>query len=361
MNLTYKRPYCKSCRLIWGKSSIGRVLNCNQCGQPLALKSFNPWLKAFIGIAIIVGGLATMSILGFPMYWIGGLLFGPMFIFNGVKQWFKIKRLDRKVEQHSSSERFVAGGILICRKCGQKNRVSNHSRKFRPICGKCRAPLSVSMVAVLTRQAQRFRPAWIGACVILAVIVLPAVANKSRPRSPVASQNAYRLPIVAPESRPSRVLPHITVQPTEHRPPPMNRHLPNGTVIRSAALGGLGQLEINNGLSWDAVAKLIDTQTDRSIAYFYISAGAVYALPRIPDGNYRLLFAVGEDWDSAKRFFSRPKGVSEFNKKLLFKTRQRYEGDGVYQEYSVMQMTLHPVPQGNARTHKVSVTEFEKY
>jgi len=349
MNLTYKRPYCKSCRLIWGKPSIGRVFNCNQCGQPLTLKSFNPWLKALIGIAIVGGGLATMAIPGFPVLWIGGLLFGPMFMFNGVKQWFKIKQLDGKADQHSPSERLVPGGILTCRKCGQRNRVSGHSRKLRPICGKCQAPLSESLVAMFSRQARRFRPALIGACIIVAVIVLAAVTNNTRTSS-------YGAP-------PSRYRPSVPLHPQRPRDqrPELNRHLPNGTLIRSGYLAGSGKLEINNGLSYDAVAKLVVPETEQCIAYFYISAGAVHTLSSIPGGDYRLLFATGEDWDSTKTFFSRPKGVSEFSKRLSFETRRRYEGNYVYNEYSVMELTLHPVPQGNAKTHRVSMTEFEKY
>jgi hypothetical protein len=360
MNLTYKRPYCKSCRVIWGEPSIGRVFNCNQCGQPLTLKSFNPWLKALTGIVIVGGGLATMAIPGFPVFWIGGLLFGPMFMFNGVKQWLKIKQLDGSPKRHSPSEWLVPGGILICRKCGQMNRVSSHSRKLRPICGKCHTPLSESMLALVNRFTHRFAPACIGGCVILGLIVLAAVGNNSRPRSSAPSPSSYR-PVITPQTQPSRVLSANLAEPQKDWHPELNRRLPNGTLIRGGNLDGSGKLEINNGLSLDAVAKLIDPQTDQCAAYFYISAGAVYTLSHIPDGDYRLLFATGEDWDASRVFFSRPKGVSEFSKRLSFETRKRYQGNYVYQEYSVMELTLHPVPQGTAKTHKVSMTEFQKY
>jgi hypothetical protein len=281
-------------------------------------------------------------------------------MFNGLKQWFKIKQLDGNPERHSPSERLVQGGILTCKKCGQKNRVSGHSRKLRPICGKCQTPLSESLLSLVTRLARRFAPAWIGACVILGVIALAAVANNSRSRSTALSTSTYR-PIVTPQPQPYRVLPANSAQPKGDWRPEPNRRLPNGTLIRSGYLVGSGQLEINNGLSYDAVAKLVVPQTEQCVAYFYISAGALHTLANIPDGEYRLLFATGEDWDGEKAFFSRPKGVSEFSKRLSFETRRRYEGNYVYDEYSVMTLTLHPVPQGNAKTHAVSMKEFEKY
>lgn len=344
MSLTYKRPYCNSCCLIWGKPSIGLVLNCNQCGQPLTLKSFNPWLNALIGIAILCRGLATMAIPGFPVFLIGSFLFGLTFMFKGVKQWFKIKKIDGKDEQPSQSELLVPGGILTCRKCGQKNRVTSHSRKRRPICGICQTPLYKSRFAILTRQSRLFRPALIGTFAIFAVIVVAAFTDNARPRSTFPPPNRYD-----------------NVEPLHPKPSKdlrfqLNRRLPNGMLIRFGYLAGSGQIEINNGLSYDAIAKLVVPKTQLCVAYFYISAGAVHTLTNIPDGNYRLLFATGEDWDSTKAFFLRPRGVSEFSKRLSFETRRRYEGNYVYDEYTVMKLTLHPVPQGNAKTHNVAMT-----
>ena len=68
----YKRPYCSRCKLIWGKTSILRIINCNKCGKPLVLKDFNPYKKSLLGLLVIVLGLFTLFVGSFM--WFGGFL-----------------------------------------------------------------------------------------------------------------------------------------------------------------------------------------------------------------------------------------------------------------------------------------------
>jgi hypothetical protein len=97
--MRYKRPYCPSCKLIWGRQSIGRVLKCTRCGQPLTFKSFSPWLSTFGGLAAITLGGLTLAVREIPVIWIGGFLFGCSLVINGFRQWFKIVALDAKDEK----------------------------------------------------------------------------------------------------------------------------------------------------------------------------------------------------------------------------------------------------------------------
>lgn len=91
----YARPYCTTCKLLWGKQSIGTVLNCTKCGRRLVLKSFNPYAQCAKGLGIMsLGGLSM--ILGFPIIWIGGFLWGGQLIFHAFKQWGDVKALDNK-------------------------------------------------------------------------------------------------------------------------------------------------------------------------------------------------------------------------------------------------------------------------
>ena len=274
----------------------------------------------------------------------------------------------RDAGQSTPPERLIRGGILVCRKCGTKNRVADHSRKLRPVCVHCRNPLSESMATMLGRIAFRFKPVWIGACVVVGCVMLAVLANQTPSRAPVISHAPPRIdtPVLPPsrfEPAPQvgGIVPVNSVQSPIDSRPKSNRRLPNGTVIRSGDLDGSGKLKIDNGLSYDAAAKLVDPQTGHCVAYFYVSSGDVYTLLGIPNGNYRLLFGIGEDWDNTKGSFLRLRGISEFSERLLFETRKKYEGGDVYQEYTVLQMTLHSVPDGNARTHTVSSAEFEKY
>ena len=91
----YARPYCPSCKLIWGKQSIGLVMNCTKCGQRLILKSFNPTPIYIRGLGIMsLGGLTIL--LGLPIVWIGSFICGGQQIFNSFKQWNELKILDNK-------------------------------------------------------------------------------------------------------------------------------------------------------------------------------------------------------------------------------------------------------------------------
>jgi hypothetical protein len=92
----YSRPYCKNCKLIWGRYNIGFVLKCDKCGQPLILKSFNPWSKIIGGIFIIILGILTLLIPDIPIIWIGGFIAGGLIINNALSQWEKIKEIDKK-------------------------------------------------------------------------------------------------------------------------------------------------------------------------------------------------------------------------------------------------------------------------
>jgi hypothetical protein len=144
-------------------------------------------------------------------------------------------------------------------------------------------------------------------------------------------------------------------------PPRINRKLPNGTIIRSFSLYGRGQLPIKNGLSLDAAAKLIDKQNNLCKAYFYISSESPFTLTGVPDGNYQLLFGIGEDWDSSTLFFTRSQVFSEFDKPMFLTTFEEKRELSVYEKYTTIEVTLHPVPGGNIRTYSISGKEFQQY
>ena len=91
----YARLYCTNCKAIYGHQSMGLIEKCNKCGQELIFKSFSPWPQYLIGLVIIcIGGLTVL--LGLPIIWIGGFLWGGRLIFNGFNQWNKIWVLDTK-------------------------------------------------------------------------------------------------------------------------------------------------------------------------------------------------------------------------------------------------------------------------
>ena len=95
----YSRPYCASCKLVYGIEALGRVAHCSTCGKPLTMKSFNPWPKAIGASALIIIGVATIFVAEIPIVWIGAFIWAISLLVNAFGQWSKIKDLDAKSER----------------------------------------------------------------------------------------------------------------------------------------------------------------------------------------------------------------------------------------------------------------------
>lgn len=177
----------------------------------------------------------------------------------------------------------------------------------------------------------------------------------------------------APEpSIPISVIPNSTenntIQTTNNTPiqvkdPKAYFSLPNGSVLsqNSYYLNGLGKLEIKNGTSLDAIAKLVNTTINKSVITAYIKANSTYTISKVKDGNYKLFFNLGNDWDTEIKAFTVNSGYEVFEDPFDFTTREYEEGDYIRTKYSTFEVTLNPVIGGTAETENVNVTEFANY
>ena len=129
--------------------------------------------------------------------------------------------------------------------------------------------------------------------------------------------------------------------------------LPTGTVIkkRSAYLQGEGELQISNGTSYDAVAKLIRDGT--SVLTVYIKANSTYTMENISNGTYWLAFAQGTDWNATTKKFNRNAQTSAFDDTFVFETTDT--------QYSGWEVTLNPVAGGTAQSSDVDPSQFDQY
>ena len=92
-----------------------------------------------------------------------------------------------------------------------------------------------------------------------------------------------------------------------------------------------------------------------------IRPNSSHKITRILDGRYKLLFMHGKDWDRINKTFLVNKSYSEFREDFDFTTREVVERGGTYDEYSVYEVTLHPVSGGTAKTDNILASEFDKY
>jgi len=139
--------------------------------------------------------------------------------------------------------------------------------------------------------------------------------------------------------------------------------LPNGTVLSKSSyyLKGLGQLKIDNGTNLDAIAKLVNASTNKSIFTVYIKAKNTYSISKISDGNFKLFFNLGNDWDTEIKAFMVNSGYKVFEENFDFTTSEYEEGDYVHTQYATFSVTLNPVIGGQAKTDEINAIEFSNY
>jgi len=131
--------------------------------------------------------------------------------------------------------------------------------------------------------------------------------------------------------------------------------LPNGTILfRNAGyLDGLGKLTIENGTGLDAIAKLVNTKTNKSIFTVYMKANSTYVIRNISDGDYKLFFNLGNNWGADIKAFVVNSSYEVFEEPFVFTTSNT--------QYITFSVTLNPVSGGTAQTNDVNATEFGSY
>ena len=153
----------------------------------------------------------------------------------------------------------------------------------------------------------------------------------------------------------------ITLQPKTVPNQPIltqsNRSLPSSQVIEPLTTEGRGSFRVINGTSRDAYIKLVDPLADLLVASFYVKSNFTFTLEGVPDGSYQVIFTSGEDWDSDTRSFTMNKSFTEFDGTFDFITRQYLNEI----RYSIHEITLHQVADGNATTSEVNEQEFTQY
>ena len=190
-----------------------------------------------------------------------------------------------------------------------------------------------------------------------AAAVVPTVTPQVRVMAtptPIAGEAAK--PTVTPAPT-KTVPPRPTITPTPTRTstptPAVLRHLTTGTLLQDSGRNGLGELTIENGRNLDAVA-VLTSLGNAPVESFYIQAGDSFTIKGIQDGIYYVYFAAGEDWDTDTARFTRKAGFFRFEDLLAFETIAVPGG----QEYTVFELTLHPVVGGTAETLPVEAGQF---
>ncbi|GAA2855298.1 hypothetical protein GCM10010517_13420 [Streptosporangium fragile] len=130
------------------------------------------------------------------------------------------------------------------------------------------------------------------------------------------------------------------------------RRLPNGRLITSEGLPGRAYLEVKNGGKQDAVIVLV--RGSKKAVTVYVRGKSKFRIQGVRDGNYKVYYSTGEDWDSRARTFTRTCSFEQFGEPLRFKTRQV----GTQISWDNWTITLRSATGGNVRPKTVKPGDF---
>lgn len=169
-------------------------------------------------------------------------------------------------------------------------------------------------------------------------------------------------PLPAPVPNPTEVINTNSSVNTTLPPKIPYNYLPNGTVLSRGfyPLKGEGIINISNGSGSDAVVKLITSNGQKAYSV-YVRSNNSYSIKKINDGNYRVLFSFGSNWDETQKKFLVNPSAEAFDKNFDFSTYDTNDGDYVTTHYSTYDITLNPVLNGTAITNPIDPNEFNKY
>jgi hypothetical protein len=162
--------------------------------------------------------------------------------------------------------------------------------------------------------------------------------------SPSKTQPTDRIPTVAePELSPA-----IVSEPANA--------LQNGTrLAEDVGTHGRGVLVLRNGNDGDAVVNIIETASDTTVRWVYVTAHSDLKLSHIEPGSYLLLFTTGIDWDEDNFEFRKHAEYRQMDRNIDF---EKHLPAGV--DYKRVTVTLHRILEGNIPSHQISEAEFRR-
>jgi len=236
------------------------------------------------------------------------------------------------------------GQVVVCTRCGQKNRLGDRGSDLRPICGACRSPL---VVAATGSQPTNYSNSWNGgglvwAGLLLVVIVVWAIApdrTKARPhqRTPARSRPVQQTGL--PSDSLAREATALT---------PVPKPIHGSTAILTKR-ERTAPLTLRAAPDSDFFVKLVDTQEGNTVLTAFLHRRRQLKL-EVPTGSYSLKFATGTEWYGDKHLFGPDTAYNSANKVFTF-VDNGFNVSG----YTV---TLNRVVGGNLPTSSILASEF---
>lgn len=187
------------------------------------------------------------------------------------------------------------------------------------------------------------------AVICLAIVLTNGGSSRAAPRQPYSSYDATQpgaLPAVVPSVVPAEPRPSVPLCADPPR---------NGDELQRDGFKEDGhRITIENGGSGNALVK-VRNDSGKRIATLYVSRAQQGSISNLPDGRYRISFAVGDQLDASCAAFAGDFRAQQFPGVETFETR--IEGDQIIS--SDLRLTLHSVTGGNVRPQGLSDDAFD--
>lgn len=113
-------------------------------------------------------------------------------------------------------------------------------------------------------------------------------------------------------------------------------------------------IEIQNGSAMNAIVKLREPKSDRTVISFFVASSSNAIVEGIPDGVYRVLFALGDWLDKTCTNFDGQYEARSFPGVERLKT----QSSATETTTTRLSFTLHAVPRGNIQVQPMSTETF---
>jgi ribosomal protein S27E len=135
--------------------------------------------------------------------------------------------------------------------------------------------------------------------------------------------------------------------------PPLND---NTLVVNRVTNQPAHSLKIRNGNSGNAIVKVKDARSHRLVVSFFVAAKMAASFDYLPDGDYRIEYALGTALAADCLSFADPYVVKEFPDDEVMVTKRA--AGAIY--FSTVTYTLYAVAGGTVRPQTISIEEFNK-
>jgi hypothetical protein len=131
----------------------------------------------------------------------------------------------------------------------------------------------------------------------------------------------------------------------------------NGQVLEDRVdwLGSPNSVEIQNGGRGNAIVKIREASTGKLLVTVFVLKNETARYDGIPDGVYRLQYAIGDRLNAHCTNFPRFDSIGEFPPSAPLIADSSSSGET---HSRILRYTLFPVPGGNVTPHTINASTF---